>query len=70
MANPYEMRINYFHAAKDLLTSEYQSKLDRILLAYNDECQEKHDLISALTYPTREDIFALAEQIKEFADKK
>jgi hypothetical protein len=71
MANPYEMRFNYFHAAKDLLINEYQSELDRIMISHNDdEIKIKASKISQLKYPTREDIFALAEQIKEFADKK
>jgi hypothetical protein len=70
MANPYEMRFNYYHAAKDYLTGEYQAQMDRILMAYLDESQEKHDLIRALVYPTREQIFALAEQIKDFSETK
>jgi hypothetical protein len=70
MANPYEMRFNYYHAAKDYLQSDYQAQMDRILMAYLEESQEKHDLIRALVYPTREQIFALAEQIKDFSEKK
>ena len=68
--NPYQMRFNYYHAAKDYMTAEYQAQMDRILMAHIDENKEKHDLIRALVYPTSEQIFALADQIKEFSEKK
>ena len=71
MANPYEMRFNYLHYAKDFLVSEYQAQMDRIMLSHNDdEIKIRAHKISQIKYPTREDIFALAEQIKDFADKK
>jgi len=71
MANPYEMRFNYFHAARDYLVEEYKSHMDQILLSHNDdEIKIRAHKISQIKYPTREDIFALAEQIKDFADKK
>jgi hypothetical protein len=68
--NPYEMRFNYFHAARDYLQQEYQAELEKIILSYIEESQEKHDLIKALKYPTRQDIFNLADEIKNFTDKK
>ena len=71
MANPYEMRFNYLHFAKDFLVSEYQAEMDRIMLSHNDdEIKIRANKIHLLKYPTREDIFDLAEQLKDFADKK
>ena len=71
MANPYEMRFNYFHAAKDYLVNEYNSQMDRIMLSHNDdEIKIKAQKISQIKYPTTAEIFALAEEIKNFSDKK
>jgi len=71
MANPYEMRFNYLQYAKDFLVSEYNSQMDRIMLSHNDdEMKIKQAKISQIKYPTREEIFAFAEEIKNFADQK
>jgi hypothetical protein len=71
MANPYEMRFNYLHFAKDFLVSEYQAEMDRIMISHNDdEIKIRAEKISHLKYPSREEIFALAEELKNFADKK
>jgi hypothetical protein len=71
MANPYEMRFNYFHAARDYLVNEYSSQMDRIMLSHNDdEIKIRAQKISQLKYPSTADIFALAEEIKNFSDKK
>jgi hypothetical protein len=71
MANPYEMRFNYLHFAKDFLVNEYQAQMDRIMLSHNDdEIKIRADKINKIKYPTREEIFALAEELKNFADKK
>ena len=66
--NPYEMRFNYFHAARDLLIGEYQANFTEI--QYCEDKEEKDKRFSSLKYPSRQDIFALAEQIKDFTDKK
>ena len=71
MANPYEMRFNYLHFAKDFLVSEYQAEMDRIMLSHNDdEIHIRADKISKIKYPSRADIFLFAEELKTFADKK
>ena len=71
MANPYEMRFNYLHFAKDFLVSEYQAEMDRIMISHNDdEIKIRAEKISYLKYPSREEIFAFAEELKNFADKK
>ena len=71
MATPYEMRFNYIHFARDYLRDQYQAQIERITLSYPniDDPAMKEDL-SKLRFPTREDIFELAEQIKDFTDKK
>ena len=66
--NPYEMRFNYFNAARDLLRDEYQANFEK--LHFCEDTEEKNKQLFSLKYPNREDIFALAEQIKEFTDKK
>jgi len=68
--NPYEMRFNYFQAAKDLLQQDYNSQLEKIMLSYTEESEKKTSMIQALKFPTREEIFKLAEEIKEFTNKQ
>jgi len=66
---PYEMRFNYLHFAKDFLVNEYNASMEKIILSDPNEKSRK-PLIDALKYPSREDIFQLAEQIKDFTSKK
>ena len=66
---PYEMRFNYLHFAKEYLVNEYNASMEKIVLSEPNERVRK-PLIENLKYPSREDIFNFAEQIKEFTSKK
>lgn len=63
---PYEARFNYYMAAKDQLSNQYHAQLNeaQIKLQYGDTGATVPD------YPTPAQIFALAEEIKTFAEKK
>lgn len=63
---PYEMRFNYYMAAKDQLANQYHAQLNeaQIKMQYGDIGAAVPD------YPTPAQIFALAEEIKTFAEKK
>jgi hypothetical protein len=62
---PYEMRFNYLLNAKDALVNEYHAKLNEAQIMR--EMGEKPKIPS---YPTKEQIFELAEEYKAFAEKK
>ena len=63
---PYEARFNYYMATKDQLSNQYHAQLNeaQIKLQYGDTGAVVPD------YPTPAQIFALAEEIKTFAEKK
>jgi hypothetical protein len=63
---PYEARFNYYMAAKDQLSNQYHAQLNeaQIKMQYGAAGAEVPD------YPTPEQIFQLAEDIKSFAEKK
>ena len=62
---PYEIRFNYYMAARDQLQSEYNAK-------FNEAIIRKEDGFAGVypAYPNEEEIFKLAESIKAFAEKK
>ena len=66
MPTPYEQRFNYYMAAKDLLTEQYHSKYTEV--QYRMEKGETY--LPYPVFPTADEIFALAESIKYFAEKK
>jgi hypothetical protein len=70
MTTPYDLRFNLIHFAKTQLNDEYQASLERIMLSFPDESSLRTELISALKYPTKDDILKLAEELKAFTDKK
>lgn len=64
---PYEMRFNYYMAAKDQLVNAYHAEFNEV------QChKDRNDLghYEYPKYPTPKDIFDLAEDIKAFAEKK
>ena len=61
MPTPYEQRFDYYMAARDHLVSQYHSDLEVKKLT--------NVLDTVPTYPSIQEIFALAEQIKAFAEK-
>ena len=63
---PYEQRFNYYMAAKDQLSNQYHAQLNeaQIKMQYGATGATVPD------YPTPAQIFALAEEIKAFAEKK
>jgi hypothetical protein len=65
---PYEQRFNYYMAARDQLTQQYHADYEKVQITANDN---KNILSHFLPkYPTAAEIFALAEEIKAFAEKK
>ncbi len=70
MTTPYDLRFNLIHFAKTQLNDEYQAALERIMLSFPDESSHRTESISALKYPTKDDILKLAEELKAFTDKK
>ena len=62
---PYEMRFNYYMAASDQLQSDYHAKFNEAVIRKEDGFKGVYP-----AYPTADEIFALAEAIKAFAEKK
>lgn len=81
---PYEMRFNYYMAAKDQLMAEYQNNFQqhswikennierpRKHSGWDHNAWFKHTKNWEMPYPpTSEQIFQLAEEIKAFAENK
>lgn len=64
-ATPYEMRFQYYMAAREQLQNSYSAK-------FNEAVIRKEDGLAGVypAYPDEEEIFKLAEAIKAFAEKK
>ena len=64
-ATPYEMRFQYYIAAREQLQDNYNAK-------FNEACIRKEDGFAGVypAYPTEQEIFKLAEAIKVFAETK
>ena len=64
-ATPYEMRFQYYMAAREQLQNDYSAK-------FNEAVIRKEDGFAGVypQYPNEEEIFKLAEAIKAFAEKK
>ena len=58
--NPFELRYELLAFARDTLTSEYHAKL------------EEAKVLGSATpkYPTNDDVFKLAEEYKNFIERK
>ena len=65
---PFEMRFNYYMAARDQLTQQYHADYEKVQITANDPKSILSQLLP--TYPTANQIFSLAEEIKAFAEKK
>ena len=63
---PYEQRFNYYLAARDQLTNAYHAEFNEV------QCRKEYGLGNKEIpeYPTAQQIFSLAEEIKAFAEKK
>ena len=62
MPTPYQQRFDYYQAARDHLVSQYHA-----ILEVKNLKQAFDDLPK---YPSTDEIFLLAEEIKAFAEKK
>ena len=64
-ATPYEMRFQYYIAAREQLQNGYHAK-------FNEACIRKEEGFAGVypAYPDEQEIFKLAEAIKAFAEKK
>ena len=65
---PYEQRFNYYMAARDQLTQRYHAELEKVQITANDQKSILSNILPK--YPTADEIFSLAEEIKSFAEKK
>lgn len=65
---PYEQRFNYYMAAKDLLIEKYHADFNAVTITANNPKYILSELLPK--FPTEDEIFALAESIKYFAEKK
>lgn len=63
---PFELRFNYYMAARDQLQNEYHCKFTEA--QYMQEAGIADVLFPK--YPSAEEVFNLAETIKAFAEKK
>lgn len=65
---PYELRFDLLAMARDTLEAEYHAKMDHARWAR--EVGAAVGFTDIPSYPGRDDIFKLAEQLKEFVEKK
>jgi hypothetical protein len=63
---PYEQRFNYYMAARDQLTNAYHCEFNE------SQCRNTagENIDEWPKFPTPDQIFSLAEDIKSFAEKK
>ena len=59
--SPYELRFNFLMSARDYLEARFHADL---------ELYERKIINTAPCFPTKEEIFELAESYKQFVDKK
>jgi hypothetical protein len=64
----FEIRFDLLNFAQNQLTSDYYASLERAR-EIRDEA-ERETVISKLQYPTKTEIFLLAEELKSFVDRK
>ena len=61
---PFELRFNLLNFARDSLTSEYFAKVEEA------KSFPVNGRLLMPKYPTKEDVFALAEEYKHFIERK
>ena len=59
--SPYELRFNFLMSAREYLESRFHAEL---------ELYERKIITNPPSFPTKEEIFDLAESYKQFVDKK
>ena len=64
--NPYEIRFDLLNFAHSQLSQEYYSKMEKIRM----QKEYNMTLDDIPIYPTKSDIVNLAEELKQFIDKK
>lgn len=64
--NPYEIRFDLLNFAQSQLSQEYYSKMEKIRM----QKEYNMTLDDIPIYPTKLDIVNLAEELKQFIDKK
>lgn len=67
---PFEVRLELLQNAERLLKDEYYAKIDRL-----DRIRELHPTqydveLSTISFPTREQIMRVANELKAFVDSK
>jgi hypothetical protein len=67
---PFEIRFDLINYARGQLSDTYYAAMERIRETTAEHSQERIAEMNALTYPTNEQIMALASELKEFVDSK
>jgi hypothetical protein len=67
---PYEIRFELINYARGQLSDTYFAAMERIRETTAEHSIERTAQINALTYPTNEQIMALANELKTFIDSK
>ena len=67
---PYELRFDIIELAKSTLESEYHSMADQVRWAHETGLSKDQKLQSFPTYPTKDAIFKLADEYKQFIERK
>ena len=62
---PFELRFEFYHAAKEQLISQYHAEFNQAQVE-----AEQGQRVEYPHFPSSGEIFALAEEIKQFAEKK
>jgi len=65
MATPYELRFSYYSAAKEHLLAQYYAEFNQAQVE-----ADKGKSVEYPHFPSTGEIFALAEEIKAFSEKK
>jgi len=67
---PFEIRFDLIQYARGQLSDTYFAAMERIRETTAEHSAERTAAINVLSYPTNEQIMALASELKEFVDSK
>lgn len=67
---PYELRFDILELAKSTLESEYHSTADQFRWAHETGLDKSANQGNFPKYPNKDDIFKLADEFKQFIERK
>jgi hypothetical protein len=67
---PYELRFDILELAKSTLESEYHSMTDQFRWEQETGLDKNRDKGDFPRYPNKDDIFKLADEFKQFIERK